>query len=67
MSDKVISVTELNAVLDENQEPGVVSMEIIPIQDLDDEQLEEIYLNNPGWVYENRPEWVREKHPEFLN
>lgn len=45
---------------------GVVSCEIIPIEDLDDEQLEEIFESSPDWVMEKRPEWVKDHHPEFI-
>ena len=63
---QVVSVTEIGEA-DPDQKPGVVSTETIPINELDDIQLEEIFRNNPAWVATYRPGWVKQNHPEYVN
>ena len=46
---------------------GIVSCEVIPYEDLDDETLEILYEHSPDFVMEKRPDWIQKHHPESVN
>lgn len=51
----------------QKQDSKVLSVKEIPIAELSDETLEDIFQQSPDFVCEFRPEWVRKNHPEKLH
>jgi hypothetical protein len=46
---------------------GVISCEIIPYAELDDDTLEVLYEQSPEFVMEKRPDWIKEHYPNHVN
>ena len=62
---RVIGVEDLGEA--EFGQNGVVSCQIIPYDQLSDEDLEILYEQSPDWVIEKRPDWVKQHYPTALN
>lgn len=65
---KTLAVEFIGTITDETDIPenGIVSCEVIPIEELDDETLELMFVQSPEWVMEFRPDWVKQhKHNQI--
>lgn len=45
---------------------GVISCEIVPFDELDDDTLQMLYNQSPDWVIEHRPDWVKIHYPNSI-
>lgn len=62
---RVVGVEDLGEV--ESGRSGVVSCQIIPYDQLSDEDLEMLFEQSPDWVMEKRPDWIQKHYPNKVN